>query len=104
MNAPPFQLVYTDEARAVLMDLERPRHSVKRKKVLKTLRLLRDIGPAHPGLNSHKYHSRSGPQGEDLWESYVDDRTPGAWRIWWIWWIYGPEDDMITIVTLGPHP
>lgn len=101
MNAPPFQLVYTDEARAVLMDLERPRHSVKRKKVLKTLRLLRDIGPAHPGLNSHKYHSRSGPQGEDLWESYVDDRTPGAWRIWWI---YGPEDDMITIVTLGPHP
>ena len=101
MSAPPFQLAYTDEARSVLKDLEQPRHSVKRKKVLKTLRLLRDIGPAHPGLNSHKYHSRSGPHGEDLWESYVENRTPGAWRIWWI---YGPEDDMITIVTLGPHP
>ena len=101
MSAPPFQLAYTDEARSVLKDLEQPRHSVKRQKVLKTLRLLRDIGPAHPGLNSHKYHSRSGPHGEDLWESYVENRTPGAWRIWWI---YGPEDDMITVVTLGPHP
>ena len=85
----------------MLRDLASPRHRTKDKKVRKTLRLLRDIGPAHPGLSSHKYHSRSGPNGEDLWESYVENRTPGAWRIWWI---YGPGDDMITIVTLGPHP
>lgn len=101
MSAPPFRLVYTDEAKRLLQDLAQPRHQLKHKKVLKTLRLLRDVGPAHPGLNSHKYRSRSGPNGEDLWESYVENRTPGAWRIWWV---YGPEDDMITVVTLGPHP
>lgn len=101
MSAPPFRLVFTDEATTLLRDLASPRYRTKDKKVRKALRLLRDVGPAHPGLNSHKYHSRTGPNGEDLWESYVENRTPGAWRIWWI---YGPEDDMITIVTLGPHP
>ena len=33
--------------------------------------------------------------------AYVENRTPGPWRIWWI---SGLEEDMITIVTLGPHP
>lgn len=101
MSAPPFLLLFTAEATSLLEDLARPRNEVKNKKVLKTIRLLRDIGPGHPGFNSHKYHSRTGPSGEDLWESYVENRTPGAWRIWWI---YGPDEDTITIVTLGPHP
>lgn len=100
MSAPPFRLVYTDETRSILHELA-SRHQLKNQKVLKTLRLLRDVGPAHPGLSSHKYHSRTGPSGEDLWESYVENRTPGAWRIWWV---YGPDPDTITIVTIGPHP
>lgn len=64
-------------------------------------RLLRDIGPGHPGLNSHKYHSLTGPRGEEVWESYVENNTPGAWRLWWV---YGPGADTLTIVTVGPHP
>ncbi len=36
-----------------------------------------------------------------LWESYVENKTPSAWRVWWI---YGPADGQITIVTIGPHP
>ncbi len=71
-----------------------------RKKVTKTLRLLRDIGPGHPGLNSHKYHSLTGPRGEEVWESYVENNTTGAWRLWWV---YGPGADTLTIVTVGPH-
>ncbi len=55
----------------------------------------------HTGLHSHKYHSITGPNGEDVWESYVENRTPGAWRIWWI---YGPDADTLTVVTIGPHP
>lgn len=101
MSAPPFRLLFTSEARAILDDLARPRHEVKRKKVRKSLRLLRDVGPAHPGLNSHRYQSMAGPNGEEIWESYVENRTPGAWRIWWT---YGPSPDTITIVTVGPHP
>ena len=101
MSAPPIHLLYTDEARSVLSDLTKPTHRAKNQKVLKTLRLLRDVGPSHPGLSSHKYHSLSGPGGEDVWESYIENRTPGAWRLWWV---YGPDADTITIVTLGPHP
>lgn len=101
MSAPPFGLLYTHEALAVLRDLDRPQHKTKHKKVVKTLRLLRDNGPAHPGLNPHRYRSITGPNGEEVWESYVENRTPGAWRIWWT---YGPEPDTLTVITIGPHP
>jgi len=101
VSAPPFALVYTDEALHVLDDLAKPAYAAKLKKAKKTLLLLRDVGPGHPGLNSHKYQSLTGPNGEDVWESYIENRTPGAWRIWWL---YGPNPDTLTILTLGPHP
>ena len=102
MSAPPYSLVYTNEADAVLVDLQsQPQHAVKFKKVIKTLWLLQHQGPRHPSLNSHLYQSVPGPDGAPLWESYVENKTPGAWRIWWI---YGPAPDTITIVTIGPHP
>lgn len=93
--------MFTLEAQNVLEALTTPAHRTKNAKIQKTLRLLRDVGPSHPGLNSHKYHSLTGPGGENVWESYVENRTPGAWRIWWI---YGPGPDTITVVTVGPHP
>ncbi|MEU6131052.1 hypothetical protein ABZ805_17930 [Saccharopolyspora sp. NPDC047091] len=101
MSAPPFILAYSAQAQKVIEDLQRPRHKEKWTKVRKTLRLLRDIGPSHPGLQSHKYHSITGPDGEGVWESYVENHTPGAWRIWWT---YGPGVDELTIITVGPHP
>jgi hypothetical protein len=94
--------VYTREAEKVLDELrESNQYAVKLKKVRKALRLLEQTGPRHPGLHSHEYHSIPGPNGATLWESYVENRTPGAWRIWWI---YGPQNEQITIVTIGPHP
>jgi hypothetical protein len=52
-------------------------------------------------LHPHDYQSIPGPGGVPLWESYVENKTPSAWRIWWI---YGPDDGQITIVTIGPRP
>lgn len=102
MTAPPFHLEITDEADQILQDLvKRHQYADKLRKVRKTLRLLRDPGPRHPGRNSHPYQSVKGPGGAQLWESYVENNTPSAWRIFWI---YGPADDTITIVTMGPHP
>lgn len=102
MSAPPFVLFYTREAEKVLNDLKAtPRHRVKLKKVRKALRLLEQAGPRHPGLHSHDYKSVPGPGGTPLWESYVENKTPSAWRVWWI---YGPQDGQITIITIGPHP
>lgn len=95
------ELRFTGEAANVLKDLaDSPSDSVKLKKVRKTLGLL-EQNPRHPGLNSHKYQSVKSVDGSDLWESYVENHTPGAWRIFWI---YGPGAGHITIVTIGPHP
>ncbi len=100
MSAPPYILKYTAEAQKVIEDLRSPQYKVKLKKVRKTLRLLQNPGPSHPGLNSHRYQSVPGPDGAALWESYVENKTPSAWRIWWV---YGIADEII-IVTIGPHP
>lgn len=102
MSAPPFRLAYTLRASKVLDELAGSAATkVKLKKVKKALRLLQQQGPTYPGLNSHKYSSLSGPAGEEVWEIYVENKTPTAWRIWWI---YGPGEDDITIVDIGPHP
>jgi hypothetical protein len=101
VSAPPYTLQYTAEAEKIIEDLCSPQNAVKLKKVRKALKQLRELGPRHPGLNSHAYQSIPGPDGGTLWESYVENRTPSAWRMWWI---YGPGPDEITIVTIGPHP
>ena len=94
------RLRFTTEARDVLKSLEAPQYAAKLKKVRKALGHL-EQNPKHPGLNSHKYQSIKGADGSDVWESYVENRTPGAWRIFWQ---YGSEADTIVITTIGPHP
>jgi hypothetical protein len=101
VSAPPFTLLFTDDASRVLTELQLPKYKAKRTKARKGLHLLRDVGPSHPGVNSHRYESLAGPQGEAVWESYLENQTPSAWRIWWI---YGTESDTLTVITLGPHP
>lgn len=97
----PHRLLFTREAAGVLKDLgSAAQYENKLKKVNKALGLLQD-DPRYPGLNSHKYTSLHGSQGEDVWDSYVENRTPSAWRIFWH---YGPGAGVLTIVTIGPHP
>ena len=97
----PFRLFFTPEAETALDDLESNRaYATKLRKVRKALAFI-EANPRHPGLSSHAYESIEGPNGETVWESYVENRTPGAWRIWW--W-YGPGKQQITILTIGPHP
>jgi hypothetical protein len=94
-------LRFTAEAKSVLDDLaESPQYARKLKKVRNALARL-EANPRHPGLNSHKYVSMRGEAGQDVWDSYVENSAPSAWRIFWH---YGPEADQITIVTIGPHP
>lgn len=93
-------LRFTKEAARVLEDLESPQYSKKLKKVRKALAQL-ERDPGYPALNSHKYTSLRGERGEAVWDSYVENHTPGAWRIFWH---YGPDPDCLTIITVGPHP
>jgi len=98
---PPFRLEFTNEADEVLSDLSASaQYQKKLDKVRRTLGRIQQ-NPRHPGLNSHKYDSIEGLAGEEVWESYVENRTPSAWRVFWH---YGPAQGVITIVTIGPHP
>lgn len=72
------------------------------KQVEKTVRLLLD-NPKHPGLKTHEFSSIEHPYvaGAKVFEAYVQNRTPGAYRLFWC---YGPEKGEITIIAITPHP
>jgi hypothetical protein len=59
--------------------------------------------PKHPGLRTHEYRSLEHPyqKGEKVFEAYVQNRTPGAFRVFWC---YGPEKNELTIIAITPHP
>jgi len=46
-------------------------------------------------LHTHKYDSISGPDGEEVFEAYAENKTPAAYRIFWY---YGPNKNEITII------
>jgi hypothetical protein len=54
----------------------------------------------HPSLNTHKFDGISCKLG-DVFETYAQNRTPGAYRIFWT---YGPEKREIYIIAITPHP
>jgi hypothetical protein len=94
-----FRLVLTTQAKDVLKELANfdPK---KHKKVLKTLGLI-ETNLRHSGLKTHKCDSLQGPKGEEIFEAYVENRTPGAYRVFWF---YGPKSEQITILAITTHP
>ena len=93
------QLRFTTTAKDQLAALKTA-DKVKAKKVNKTLGLLQ-TNPRHPGLNTHAYSALEGPKQEKVYEAYVENNTPGAFRVFFY---YGPGADVITIVAITPHP
>jgi hypothetical protein len=71
------------------------------KQVAKTIHLLRK-NPRHPGLQTHEYSSIDNPydKNEKVFEAYVQNRTPGAYRVFWC---YGPDRKELTIIAITPH-
>jgi hypothetical protein len=77
------------------------------KQVRKTLGLL-ETNLRHPSLQTHPFRSLRGPDGEEVFEAYVQNKTPGAYRIFFY---YGPDRvdgkkrvAVLTIVAITPHP
>jgi hypothetical protein len=60
-----------------------------------------EVNPYHPGLQSHEIAALSARYGQRVFESYLENDTPGAGRIFWV---YGPERHFITLIGLEPHP
>ena len=94
---PSFELLFTEQAISDLQKLESNPSLLKRlKAVRKTLGYLQ-TNPRHPSLQTHKYISVK----EEVFEAYVENRTPAAYRIFWR---YGPNKGQLTILTITPHP
>ena len=72
------------------------------KQVEKCVGLLLE-NPRHPGLKTHEYDSIQNPYdaGAKVFEAYVQNRTPGAYRLFWC---YGPHKGEITLIAITPHP
>jgi hypothetical protein len=102
------ELRFTPEAEANLESLETsPARSGLLGQVRKTLGLL-ETNIRNPSLNTHAYHSLYGPEGEQIFEAYAQNPTPGAYRVFFY---YGPDRvvgkkrvAVLTIVAITPHP
>jgi len=103
------ELRFTAEAEANLKLLRNtPSKAGTLKQVEKTLGLL-ETNPRHQSLNTHKYSSIKGPNGEEVFEAYAQNKTPGAYRVFFV---YGPDRfdgkkrvaAVITIIAITPHP
>lgn len=75
--------------------------------VKKTIEFLAE-NPRHPSLKTHKFKSLRGPDGQDVFEAYVQNRAPGAYRVFFL---YGPDRSegevrisVLTILAITPHP
>ena len=94
-----FELIYTDKANDTLDKIE-AEDEKKFAKVRKTLGIMQ-TNMKTPGLQTHEYDAITGVNGERVWEAYVENNTPSAYRVFWH---YGPGRGIITIVDVTPHP
>ncbi len=93
-----YKIEYTKEAEKNLRDLKKKGDIAKLRKIKKALDKIQQ-NPKH--LHTHKYQSFQTKSGEDVFQSYVENHTPSAYRIFWY---YGPESGIITIIAIIPHP
>lgn len=101
MQMDEFVFAYTENAEDNLKNLLQDNgKKAARKAVHEALKKMR-MNLRHPSLNTHKYDELQGPNGEEVFESYAQNNTPGAYRIFWY---YGPKRKMITILAITPHP
>jgi len=101
MTQNEYELSFTEEADLDMDALKNDKSKVIiAKAVLKSLKFMME-NLRHPSLNTHKYSEMEGPNGEEIFESYAQNNTPGAYRIFWY---YGPGKKEITVIAITPHP
>lgn len=95
-----FKLIFNEDSKDQFLRLEQSSKKSAFKAVCKTLGLM-ETNLRHPSLNTHEFSSLQGPNGEKVFESYAQNRTPGAYRIFWY---YGPKATEITVAAIVPNP
>ncbi|MEO8215576.1 MAG: hypothetical protein ABI718_00685 [Acidobacteriota bacterium] len=99
------ELRFTREAERNLKELQIRPSLIKQ--VRKTLALLQ-TNLRHPPLQTHQFHSLTGPGGEEISEAYAQQHSPGAFRVFFF---YGPDRvegkrriAVLTIIAITLHP
>ena len=69
------------------------------KQLEKTLRLLAE-NPKHPSLASHKIQGLKKAYPYEVWQSYVENHTPGAKRLYW----HYMSENAIEVTAVELHP
>lgn len=95
-----FKLLFSDVAKQKLKALELDKSKKALLKQLHKVLGYMETNLKHPSLNTHKFSGISCALG-DVFESYAQNHTPGAYRIFWI---YGPDKGQIYILDITPHP
>ena len=96
-----FKLLFTDKAKEQWNALEQDTSNPAVFKALRKTLGLMETNLRHPSLQTHEFTSLKGPNGEKVYEAYVQHKTPGAYRVFWY---YGPGRGILTIVAIVPHP
>lgn len=96
-----FKLKYSITADSQLSELENSPDKLPEFKAVRKALGLMETNLRHKSLHTHKYDSLSSPNGEEVFEAYAENKTPGAYRIFWC---YGPTRGVITILAVTPHP
>jgi hypothetical protein len=103
------ELRFTLEANKQLTIIENdPSLKSVQRQVRKTLRYL-ETNLRAKSLQTHEYQSLTRRYGIKVFEAYIQQKTPGAYRIFWH---YGPDEisedgkriPIITIIAITPHP
>ncbi|NGX42160.1 MAG: hypothetical protein K940chlam7_00437 [Chlamydiae bacterium] len=96
-----FKIRFTKEAEKQLLELKNTKSKQRQYKAVGKVIGYMHVNLRHPSLNTHKFDSLKSPFEGGVFESYAQNKTPGAYRIFWI---YGPEKREITILAITPHP
>lgn len=96
-----FQIKFSEKAKEEFFKLKELKSKNSQYKAVGKALAYMKINLRHPSLNTHKFDAMESPFGGDVFESYAQNNTPGAYRIFWC---YGPEKGEITILAITPHP
>lgn len=96
-----FEIIFSPKVRDEMHEMKQD-HGMERylKDIHKALEYLAH-DPKHPGLHTHKNADLEGANGEEVFEAYAENNSPGAYRIFWH---YGPGRAVITVIDIIRHP
>ena len=95
-----FKLQFSEEAKLKIIELKLDKSKKGLLKQLNKILGFMETNLKHPSLNTHKFSEMSCKLG-DVFETYAQNHTPGAYRIFWV---YGPAKRELYILNITQHP